>query len=126
MRVGGDVGLVDGAVAIARSWGLSEAFIGLTEKIVLGGEGASPAGGEEYATGCCSSANAIRVSTQRTTRRTAVAVSADANGTPAWDRMPGLTTMMYIAVRNVVMPATISVRSREPDSRLRHDCAEHP
>ncbi len=41
-----------------------------------------------------------------------VAVSAAGNGTPAADRMPGLTTMMYIAVRKVVMPATTSVLVR--------------
>lgn len=47
-----------------------------------------------------------------------VAVSAAGNGTPAADKMPGLTTMMYIAVRNVVMPATISVFVREPAARM--------
>ena len=47
-----------------------------------------------------------------------VAVSAAGNGTPACDKIPGLTTMMYIAVRKVVMPATISVFVREPAARM--------
>src|SRR5471032_1135685 len=47
-----------------------------------------------------------------------VAVSAAGNGMPACDKIPGLTTMMYIAVRKVVMPATISVFVREPDARM--------
>ena len=50
--------------------------------------------------------------------RDGVAVSAAGKGTPACDRMPGLTTMMYIAVRKVVMPATISVFVREPAARM--------
>ncbi len=46
----------------------------------------------------------------------AVAVAAPANGTPAADRMPGLTKMMYAMVRNVVTPARSSVLAFVPRS----------
>ena len=46
-----------------------------------------------------------------------VAVRAALNGTPAADRMPGLTTMMYIDAMKVAMPASTSVRVVVPSAR---------
>jgi hypothetical protein len=39
-----------------------------------------------------------------------VAVSTPLNGSPAWLRIAGLTTMIYIVARNVEIPARTSVR----------------